>query len=184
MHTPTDTRGDRRGLARLCLLPSQPFLFQRARKPRVKAGVKEKSQPISTRFEETDQVWVQRKLLGGGEDGMSVVPRKMASLEWFAWNYNETGLETSILYIYVLYSTLLYIIMFIYYIIIYSRVIGDRADTRNHQSFGRREPWVIPLGKQRCCSVKWETSDVVSDAVSRQRIKWSPLFFLPFPSMF
>lgn len=76
------------------LSPSQPFLFQRTRKPRVKAGLKEKSQPTSAKFEETKQVWVQRKLLGGGEDRMSVVPSKMVSLEWFAWNHNEKGLKT------------------------------------------------------------------------------------------
>ncbi|KAK2525758.1 hypothetical protein Q9966_011009 [Columba livia] len=63
VHTPTDTRGGGRGLAQLCLSPSQPFLFQKVLEPSVKAGLKEKSLAISAKFEEKNQVPVKRKLL-------------------------------------------------------------------------------------------------------------------------
>lgn len=45
----------------------------------MKAGLKEKSLAISAKFEEKNQVPVKRKLLGGGEDGISMVSRKMVS---------------------------------------------------------------------------------------------------------
>ena len=47
----------------------------------MKAGLKEKHQPTSAKFEETKQERVERKLLGRGEGGMSMVPRKMVSLK-------------------------------------------------------------------------------------------------------